>query len=115
MPGVLDGSAIGERVAKRHSQLDDIGSALYGREREFDALGSRRESTHEIGHESATPFAFCLLESPANFQGRDGAIGCRWHMILLYAWFPIISVCTTNAGFLASSTPATNVPPAYVL
>ncbi len=76
MPGVLDGCAIGERVAERHSQLDDIRAALYGCERERDTLRSRRKAAHKIRHERAAPLALRLRESQANFQGRSGVVCC---------------------------------------
>src|SRR6266852_383667 len=82
MPGALDGCAIGERVAERHTQLDDIRAALCGSQRERDTLRSRRKAAHEIRHECAVPLALRPRESLANFQGRSGVVCCRWHSVL---------------------------------
>ena len=38
LPGMLDSSPIGEWIAKRHSQFDDISPSLYRCQHKFDAL-----------------------------------------------------------------------------
>src|SRR6266700_514895 len=59
---MLNGRAIGERVAEGHTQLDDVSTCLRCCQRKLDAAYCRGVAAHEVGNKYASPFTSCLFE-----------------------------------------------------
>lgn len=66
--GLLDRLAIGERIRKGNSKLDNVGSSRLHREHERHGGSGRREASGEEGDEDGR----VLLEQPGPVSGKRG-------------------------------------------
>ncbi len=69
---VLDRRAIGQRIAKGHTQLNNVRSCLSRSQRHRRALLRRRIATHRIGDQHASLLTLCPIKRLANTQRVRG-------------------------------------------
>ena len=79
MTSVLDGGTIGERIAERHAQFNNIGTSCGSCQYEFDTTGGGWVATHEVGDEYSPVFPFSACKGIANFCSRYSRRRDRLH------------------------------------